>query len=104
MGAQVGVMGAGRLVFQGTVAELRSRGEPRIAIRTTQAVAAAQVLAKLGLAEIATSDDEVSARMGDHAPEQGNADLVHASVPLAVLATQRPSLEDLFLAPNAQTL
>ena len=96
--SHVGVMSTGRLVFQGTLAELRGRGEPRISILTTDAAAAAQVLRTLGLAEITTADDQVTAALGGHAPEKINAELVRAGVPVAGLQTVRPSLEDLFVA------
>ena len=77
----VGVMSTGRLVFQGTLAELRSRGESRILIRTTDSAAAADVLGKLGLAGITAADGQVSASLGEHAPEKINAELVHSGRP-----------------------
>ena len=96
--SHVGVMSTGRLVFQGTLAELRSQGESKIAIRTPDKAAAAEVLRTLGLADITSEGDQVSAVLGGHAPEKVNAELVHAGVPVAGLATVRPSLEDLFVA------
>jgi ABC-2 type transport system ATP-binding protein len=95
--SHVGVMSIGKLVFQGTLAELRSRGESRILIRTTQPSAAADLLGTLGLAEIVSADGQVSARLGEHAPERINASLVQAGVPVAGLEVVRPSLEDLFV-------
>ncbi len=95
--SHVGVMSTGRLVFQGTLPELRSRGEPRILIRSTDPAAAADVLAALGLADITTADGQVSAVLGAHSPAKINAELVHAGVPVAGLETVRPSLEDLFV-------
>ncbi|HEX9034063.1 MAG TPA: ABC transporter ATP-binding protein [Streptosporangiaceae bacterium] len=94
----VGVMSTGRLVFQGTLAELRGRGEPRILIRTAELAAASGVLARLGLADIAAGGGQVTARLGEHAPERINAELVHAGIGVAGLETVRPSLEDLFVA------
>jgi ABC-2 type transport system ATP-binding protein len=95
--SHVGVMSTGKLVFQGTLAELRSRGEPRILVRSTEASAAAGVLGRLGLTDIAVADGQVSAGLAEHAPEKINAELVHAGVPVAGLETVRPSLEDLFV-------
>ena len=95
--SHVGVMSTGRLVFQGPLAELRGRGEPRILIRTTEPPAAAEVLGKLGLADITSTDGQVSAVLSGHRPELVNAELVHAGVPVAGLETVRPSLEDLFV-------
>ena len=55
------------------------------------------MLDKLGLADITVGDGQVSAGLGEHAPEKINAELVHAGVPVAGLETVRPSLEDLFV-------
>ena len=52
----VGVMRTGRLVFQGTLDELRARGAARIQVRTTEAQRAAEVLGKLGLADVQAAD------------------------------------------------
>ena len=95
--SHVGVMSTGTLVFQGTLAELRSRGEPRILIRTADPGTAADALAALGLSDISAADGQVSAGLGEHAPEKINAELVHAGIPVAGLETVRPSLEDLFV-------
>ncbi len=48
----VGVMRLGKLVFQGELAELRRTAAPRIAVRTGDTATAAEVLAKLGLADL----------------------------------------------------
>ena len=95
--SHVGVMRAGQLVFQGSLQELRSRGAIRILVRTAEPALAAQLLADLGLADVTAADGEVSAQLGDLAPEQVCADLVLAGIPVAGLETPRPSLEDLFV-------
>jgi ABC-2 type transport system ATP-binding protein len=95
--SHVGVMRAGQLVFQGTLDELRSRGAPRIVVRTAETALAGKVLARLGLAGIEAAPAQVSAQLGGHQPEQVCAELVHAGVPVAGLETPRPSLEDLFV-------
>jgi ABC-2 type transport system ATP-binding protein len=94
----VGVMSVGALVFQGTLPELRGRGDTRILVRTAEPSVAARVLARLGLADVATADGEVTARLGEQRPERINAELVRAGVPVAGLETVRPNLEDLFVA------
>jgi ABC-2 type transport system ATP-binding protein len=93
----VGVMRTGRLVFQGTLEEMRARGAARVLVRTAEPAQAAEVLAKLGLADIQSAECEVSAQIGDHAPEQVCRDLVMAGIPVAGFDTPRPSLEDLFV-------
>ena len=95
--SHVGVMRTGRLVFQGTLDELRSRGAARILVSTAQPALAAEVLAKLGLADVRTAEREASAQLGVQPPEEICAQLVHADVPVAGLTTPRPSLEDLFV-------
>jgi ABC-2 type transport system ATP-binding protein len=92
----VGVMRTGRLVFSGPLSELRS-GTTRLLIRTPQPEEAAKVLASLGLAEIRQAGREVSADLGDFAPEIINERLVHAGVPVAGLETPGRSLEDEFV-------
>ena len=94
---QVGVMRTGRLVFQGSLEELRARGAARIRVTTTDATRAAEVLGKLGLADVTAGDGEASAALGDQAPEQICRELVYAGVPVAGLDTPRPSLEELFV-------
>jgi ABC-2 type transport system ATP-binding protein len=95
--SHVGVMRAGQLVFEGTLAELRGGGATRIMVRSPDVAAAAGVLAKLGLADVRCTDLEVSADLGAERPEVICAELVHAGVPVAGLATPRPSLEDRFV-------
>ena len=95
--SHVGVMRTGRLVFQGTLEAMRARGAARVQVRTTEPVQAAEVLTKLGLTDIQSSDGEVSAQIGDHVPEVVCRELVMAGVPVAGFDTPRPSLEDLFV-------
>jgi ABC-2 type transport system ATP-binding protein len=95
--SHVGVMRTGKLVFQGTLDELRSRGTARILVRTTQPAQAAEVLSGLGLRDVQAGEHEASAQLGGQPPEEICAKLVHAGVPVAGLATPRPSLEDLFV-------
>jgi ABC-2 type transport system ATP-binding protein len=93
----VGVMRTGRLVFQGTLDAMRARGAARVQVRTTEPGRAAELLTKLGLADIQSTDGEVSAQIGDYVPEVLCRELVMAGVPVAGFGTPRPSLEDLFV-------
>jgi ABC-2 type transport system ATP-binding protein len=95
--SHVGVMRTGHLVFQGTLDELRARGAARILVRTSEAPRAAQILGKLGLADVQAADGEVTAALGDRVPQDICRELVYADVPVAGLDTPRPSLEDLFV-------
>ena len=95
--SHVGVMRTGRLVFQGTLDELRARGSTRVEVRTTEVERTAEILAKLGLADIRSDADGVSAQLADQAPERICRELVYADIPVAGLGTQRPNLEELFV-------
>jgi ABC-2 type transport system ATP-binding protein len=95
--SHVGVMRAGELVFQGTLEALRGRQAARILVRTGEPALAAQVLGRLGLADVTVAGREVTAQLGGQAPESVCAELVHSGVPVAGLETPRPSLEDLFV-------
>ena len=93
----VGVMRTGRLVFQGSLPELRRTGAARVTVHTADAEAAAKVLAGLDLADPQASSGEASAVLGDASPEQVCAELVHAGIGVRGFAVTSPSLEDLFV-------
>jgi len=93
----VGVMRTGRLVFQGSLPELRRTGAARVTVHTADAEAAAKVLAALDLADPQAASGEASAVLGDASPEQVCAELVHAGIGVRGFAVTSPSLEDLFV-------
>ncbi len=93
----VGVMRTGRLVFQGSLEEMRALDSRRVVVRTAQPEQAAKVLATLGMADIQSADGEVSAQLAEQSPERICRELVLAGVGVAGLDTPRPNLEDLFV-------
>jgi len=95
--SHVGVMRTGRLVFQGSLDELRLTGSARVRVETGDPAAAAAVLRQLGLPDPQVAEAEVSAQLGDFPVEKICADLVHAGVGVRGLAVLSPSLEDLFV-------
>jgi ABC-type multidrug transport system ATPase subunit len=95
--SHVGVMSAGRLVWQGPLAELGAQQRVRVQVTTTQPAAAAAVLTGLGLAEVAVGDDGASGVLGSAEPERVVAALVAAGVGVRGFAVQRPNLEDVFV-------
>ena len=97
MCSHIAVMRTGRLVAQGSIAELRAGETVRIRVETPDTVEAAAVLAGLGLAEIRLGDGDVSAALGTGAAERVCAALVAGGVAVRGLAVQRPSLEDMFV-------
>jgi len=97
----VGVMRTGRLVFSGSLPELRRTGAARVTVQTADPEAAAKVLTGLGLADAqvdaADATPHASAVLGDASPEQVCAELVQAGIGVRGFAVTPPSLEDLFV-------
>ena len=100
----VGVMAAGRLLAQGTLADIRSAGEARLAVTVDDAARAASVLSGIGLGEVAVVGGDVLARLDrDEDAARRGAEaacraLVGAGIGVSGLQVLRPSLEDLFVA------
>jgi ABC-type multidrug transport system ATPase subunit len=95
--SHVGVMSAGRMVWQGALADLAGQQRVRVRVATSSPSDAARVLGGLGLGEIATDDDAATAVLGAAVPEQVVCALVAAGVGVRGFAVQRPSLEDVFV-------
>src|SRR6185312_12177706 len=99
----VGVMRTGKLVFQGSLPELRRTGASRVSVQTADPEAAAKVLTGLGLADAQATeateagDAGASAILGEASPEQVCAELVQAGIGVRGFAVVSPSLEDLFV-------
>jgi ABC-type multidrug transport system ATPase subunit len=94
----LGVMREGRLVAQGTVAEVRGAGRRLVRVETAQPGAAARVLAALGVAEVTERGEAVHGIPNGVAPEDVVAALVRAGVGVRGFEVTTPSLEDLFLS------
>ena len=94
---RVGVIRAGRLVAEGTVAELRGRGG--FLVRAEPLEAAAEVLENLaGVDSVAVEDGALRVSAEDNlAPEIARA-LVGAGISLQELSPARRSLEEAFFA------
>ena len=93
-----GVMSNGKLLTQGTLADLRAAGGTRLRVEVDDPARAAEVLAGLGLADPLADGRVLSATLDGQAPEACNAALVHAGVAVSALGVVRPSLEDLFVS------
>ncbi|MGW7573531.1 ATP-binding cassette domain-containing protein [Streptomyces sp. NPDC054765] len=109
------VMARGRLITQGTVADLSatvldSRGRGRLTVTTPDPGEAVRVLKEHGLTGVEVTDDRVTGELPDTdtplgAPDGGppldladlNAALVHAGVRVRGFGTERASLEDVFV-------
>jgi ABC-2 type transport system ATP-binding protein len=98
MCSHVGVMHVGRLVVQGTVAEVRSGTETEATVETEQPEVAAGIMRELGLRDVHTTHRAATGRLGDIAPEKIVAACVHQGVPVTGFRVDTPSLEDVFVA------
>ena len=77
------IMSAGRLVAQGTLAELRGAGQARIRVLTPDPGTAAQVLTGLGLTATLSTDGRTSGDAGSGAAGSGTDAALFASLPAA---------------------
>jgi ABC-type multidrug transport system ATPase subunit len=94
----VGVMSHGKLVFQGSLPELRAAAGVRVRVETSQPQAAAEVLERLGTGRPELRPDGVVAELGTVRSEVVTAELVAYNVDVRQLVVERPDLEDLFVA------
>jgi ABC-2 type transport system ATP-binding protein len=94
----VGVMSRGKLVFQGTLSELRAAAGVRVRVETSQPQVAAEILTRLGTGRPELRPDGVVAELGTVRSERVTAELVAYNVDVRQLVVERPDLEDLFVA------
>ncbi|MBV8160598.1 MAG: ABC transporter ATP-binding protein [Acidimicrobiia bacterium] len=95
--SHVAVMSLGKLLAQGPIAELGA-GATRLRVETDEAALAAEVLERLGLADLTVEGTTVVAALNGHKPEDCNRALVMAGVGVRSLTSIRPTLEDTFVA------
>jgi ABC-type multidrug transport system ATPase subunit len=98
MCTHVGIMHVGRLVAQGSSAELRDQGTVEATVETEEPAQAARVMAELGLTEIHTTRTAATGVIGGVAAEKVVAACVHAGVPVVGFRVARPTLEDVFVS------
>src|SRR5690348_3139906 len=100
------VMSRGRLVVQGTVAELAARAQGRLVVRTADVAQAAGILAAHGLSGVRAGDDRVDAEATATPPGSPEDDalpklcaaLVEAGVRVRGFGVERGTLEHAFVA------
>ena len=95
----VGIMSGGRLLRQGTLAEVLSGGAAVLTVTSPDLERVERVLRGLGLADpvVDASHEQVTARLGDCSPEAVAQAVVASGARLRGLAVERPDLEDLFV-------
>jgi ABC-2 type transport system ATP-binding protein len=94
----VAVMHVGKLVTQGTIAELRGTTIPRARLETPDGVEAVRIFGRLGLTDVSTEPGAVTAALGAVPPERVVAALVGDGVPVRSFTVLAPSLEDVFVS------
>jgi ABC-2 type transport system ATP-binding protein len=98
MCSHLGVMHVGRLVAQGSNAELRGHGVSEATVETEQPGDAARVMRELGLTDVRTTRTSATGMIGAVAPEKIVAACVHAGVAVTGFRVGRPTLEDVFVS------
>ena len=94
----LGVVDAGRLLFQGTLAELRRRAPPRLLVGCDDAERATRELATLGESVAADGNGGLVVSLRERTSAEINRLLVERGVGVTRLAIEEASLESLFLA------
>ncbi|MGX1883597.1 ATP-binding cassette domain-containing protein [Streptomyces sp. NPDC055287] len=94
------VMAQGRLLVQGTVAELAAGARGRLAVTTPDTADASRVLKELGVTDLTVADGRVTGELppGDMDLADLNSALVRADVRVRSFGVARASLEDAFVA------
>ncbi|MGW2252411.1 ATP-binding cassette domain-containing protein [Kitasatospora sp. NPDC001660] len=95
------VMSRGRLVVQGTVAELAARAQGRLVVRTPDVARAAEVLAAHQVVDVVRGEERVDGELGavdDSALPKLCSALVEAGVRVHGFGLERGTLEDAFVA------
>jgi ABC-2 type transport system ATP-binding protein len=95
--SHVGVMSHGRLVFAGSLGELRAASASRVRVDTPEPAAAADVLRRAGTGEPEILDHGAMADLGATASEDLTEALVKAGVPVRQIVVEKPDLEEMFV-------
>jgi ABC-type multidrug transport system ATPase subunit len=94
----LGIMHAGRLLAQGTAAEVRGVQDTEARLETDQPQEAARIMRELGLTEVRAEPGRALGRLGSVAPEKIVAACVHEGLSVTGFLVDAPRLEDIFVA------
>ena len=94
----IGIMHAGRLVTQGTAADVRGVRETEARIESDQPEEAARIMRELGLTEVRVGLRGASGRLGSVAPEKVVTACVHAGLSVTRYVVDAPLLEEIFVS------
>jgi lantibiotic transport system ATP-binding protein len=93
----IGVMHVGRLVTQGSAAEIRRQQEAEARIDADQPEQAARVMRELGLGDVRVTPQGAVGRLGEVAPEKVVTACVHAGLAVTRFVVDAPTLEEIFV-------
>jgi ABC-2 type transport system ATP-binding protein len=96
--SHVGVMHRGRLLMQGTLAELRASASPKLRVEVDDPARACEVLERMGMADVSVQAGQVVGTLDSLLPEECNRRLVEAGLDVRLLLREQQSLEDAFVA------
>jgi ABC-2 type transport system ATP-binding protein len=98
LAGQVGIIGRGRLLFEGTIDDLQKRQRARVVIEVDRPSIASSLLQQAGWTVESVGERELTAELSERGDvARAAAALIGAGLCLYQLRTVRPSLEDLFL-------
>jgi ABC-type multidrug transport system ATPase subunit len=93
----VGIMSAGRLLKQGPLTQVLAETSSLVRVLTPRSKYAVEILENLGLTVTDLAAGTVAVRLDGLAPEDVNASLVRAGVPVRGFNVEHPALEDLLV-------
>ena len=100
--SHVGVMHRGKLLMQGTLDDLRANANPKLRVEADDPVRAAEVLSRMGLADLDRQGAQVVGTLDGVLPEDCCRALVEAGVAVRMLVKEQASLEDAFVAMTGE--
>jgi ABC-2 type transport system ATP-binding protein len=98
MCSHLGVMHVGKLVAQGTSAEVRAVTQQEAVVETDQPHEAARIMRELGLLDVRVTRTSATGGLAGVSPEKIVAACVYQGVPVTGFRVSAPSLEDVFVS------
>jgi lantibiotic transport system ATP-binding protein len=96
--SHVGIMHRGKLLMQDTLDDLKASASPKLRVEADDPVRAAEILARMGMADVAVQGAQLVGSLDGLLPEDCCRSLVEAGVAVRMLLREQLSLEDAFVA------
>lgn len=93
----VGIINDGKMLFQGSMDELKNKSHPTIMIKTRNNMLAQELLSTKGFFPLQRGDSLVFKNLKDEQIEQANRDLVEANIGVLRIEEHKKNLESIFL-------